>query len=102
MIKYFCKNCNKLSSVNICEICGLKNLTKPTDADFCFLLEIDNFKGKMFKQVLENNGIKYAIIPKRIGVGYGAFSRESDNYVFYVEYKNYNLALDLFAEIFNK
>jgi hypothetical protein len=102
MSNYFCSKCNRLNKDNVCLVCGNENLPFATDGDFCFLLEVDNFKGKMFKQILDNNGIKYSIMPKRTGVGYGAFSRESDNYAFYVEYKNYRVANDLFAEIFNK
>ena len=94
---YYCENCNKLNKSNVCDTCCKTNLSKPTDDCFCFLVEIDNFKGKMLKQLLTNNGIKYAIIPKRVGVGYGAFSKESDNYAFYVEYKNYDLANELYT-----
>ena len=99
---FFCKNCNLLNNESFCTKCGAKNLPLPTDTDFCFFVEIDNFNGKMFEQALKNNNVKYAIIPKRTGVGYGAFSKESEYHLIYVTFKNYNLATEIYNEIFNK
>ena len=92
---YYCEKCHSVYDENSCLSCGIEQLRKVRDDDFCFLTTVSENFGKMIIECFKNEGINYAIIPVGDGVR-SKFALTLGNYQIYVQYNKFNKAKDIF------
>lgn len=91
----YCEKCHTLSKEIICSKCGNNELREPNAEDFCFLVCVNDYLGKMFIQSCKNEGIELTYKPVGNGVrSYWALSL--GNYELYVQYAHYNKAISIY------
>ena len=65
---YYCEKCHLLSETEFCGYCSNTKLRDVRADDYCFLIECEDVFGKMFEEVLQNEGIPCAMEPVGNGV----------------------------------
>lgn len=95
---FFCENCNDLTEEKICSECG-KATRIPEDDDTCLFGDFCELTKSMFTDALDNNEIEYLAVPV-----FGGYSQLNtpNSYKFYVKYKFYEQAQEIFDSIWGR
>ena len=91
---YYCEKCHLITEKEICDCCANKDLREVADDDYCFLCEFEEAIGKMFSEILKNEGIYSVMEPIGSGVR-SNFGLSLGRYAIYVPYRFYFQAEEL-------
>ncbi|MGN1040598.1 MAG: hypothetical protein ACI4QL_04125 [Candidatus Fimimonas sp.] len=96
MTNFLCSKCHTLTTENSCPNCHCK--TAPAQADdVCFFAELSGMSVQMLAEVLSNNGIEFIHVPYFFGYSQ---TNTPNGYRFFVRYKHFQQAANLYYTIF--